>query len=446
MSFSTDKQTLDDLNIPGKYKPGSVFTLFNKVQTSGGERLLEYMFHNPLTNVNEINDRRAVFQYFEQKALTFPFDRQSFEVMENYLGAGCNSNLMAAGINNLRKKILGAIVRDEAYNILQTGLQATIYVLNAFYDFLNSLKGADGSNPYQEQRLTAESILADKRLGWLKAGQGGKKLTVLKVTRYDYLLRSVLSGEMETLLNLIYQLDVYIAVSDVSRLHGFSYAQALPADRNVLSATSLRHPRLEKAVGNTVSISRDSNVLFLTGANMAGKSTFMKSFGIAVYLAHMGFPVAANDMVFSVKDGLCSSINVPDNLNMGYSHFYAEVLRVKKVAEEVSREKNLVVIFDELFKGTNVKDAYEGTMAITKAFSEYRNCFFIISTHIIEVGEILQPACDNLQFAFLPTIMEGGKPRYSYKLQQGITNDRMGMIIIEQEGILDMMRQEIKRK
>jgi len=60
-------------------------------------------------------------------------------------------------------------------------------------------------------------------------------------------------------------------------------------------------------------------MLFLTGANMAGKSTLMKAFGIAVYLAHMGFPVAAAGMNFSVMDGLFSSIDVPDDLNMGYS-------------------------------------------------------------------------------------------------------------------------------
>jgi len=70
-------------------------------------------------------------------------------------------------------------------------------------------------------------------------------------------------------------------------------------------------------VGNTISLHKDSNVAFLTGANMAGKSTWMKSVGIAVYLAHMGFPVAATGMDFSVRDGLYSSINVADNISLG---------------------------------------------------------------------------------------------------------------------------------
>ncbi len=109
--------------------------------------------------------------------------------------------------------------------------------------------------------------------------------------------------------------------------------------RTPIRVQGLYHPGITGAVTNSVSLHGNSNVIFLTGANMAGKSTFMKSFGIAVYLAHMGFPLAVEHMVFSIRDGLFSSINVPDNLKMGYSHFYAEVLRVKQVAETRKRGK-----------------------------------------------------------------------------------------------------------
>jgi DNA mismatch repair protein MutS len=225
----------------------------------------------------------------------------------------------------------------------------------------------------------------------------------------------------------------------VGRVKGFTWGRARRAEDNVFHAADLRHPGLDRAVGNRMAFSGDSNVLFLTGANMAGKSTLMKSFGIAVYLAHMGFPVAAQDMEFSVREGLYSSINVPDDLSLGYSHFYAEVLRVKKVAEAVSAGRNLVVIFDELFKGTNVKDAYDATLSVTEALAAYSRCWFVISTHIIEVGETLRQRSDNLQFAYLPTVMDGVTPRYPYILEKGITNDRHGMLIIGNEGILDIL-------
>lgn len=439
MSFIADKQTLNDLNMLGKHKPGSVYSLFNRVQTGGGERLLEHMFQHPLTGVDEINQRSRVFQYFHEKQLQFPLKNTAFRMMENYLGMGTYGSYLITLAECCRKKYLGFVVHDEQYRIITEGLRTTISLLHALRNFVEQVKEED-DHPGLEKIFTVKKILTGRQLEWLSRAREESALPLLKVARYDHLLRHVLRNEMESVMEGIYHLDAYIAVSDVARTKGFTYAHALPGGNTVISTTALSHPCLEKAVANPVALHREKNVFFLTGANMAGKSTFMKSFGIAVYLAHMGFPVAAADMKFSVMDGLYSSINVPDNLSLGYSHFYAEVLRVKEVAKEVSRSRTLVVIFDELFKGTNVKDAYDATLAVTAAFSEYRNCFFIISTHIIEVGEALRQQCDNLQYAYLPTVIEGTVPRYTYRLKEGITNDRHGMMIIENEKISEIIR------
>ena len=174
---------------------------------------------------------------------------------------------------------------------------------------------------------------------------------------------------------------------------------------------------------------------------MAGKSTLMKSFSIAVYLAHMGFPVAAKMMDFTVQEGMYTSINVSDNLVLGYSHFYAEVMRVKCVAEKVASGKRMFVVFDELFKGTNVKDAFDATVAVTEAFSNHHCCSYIISTHIIEAGHTLREQMNNLQFSYLPTEMKEGRPTYTYRLQEGVTDDRQGMIIINNERIVEILNQ-----
>ena len=157
---------------------------------------------------------------------------------------------------------------------------------------------------------------------------------------------------------------------------------------------------MKNAVPNSIHVTTDSNIIFLTGANMAGKSTFMKSLSIAMFLAHAGFPVAAKKMEFAVLDGVYTTINLPDNLGMGASHFYAEVLRVKKMAQELSLKKDLFIVFDELFRGTNVKDAYEATIAITTAFAKKRKSIFVISTHIIEAGDVLKEKCSNISFVY----------------------------------------------
>src|SRR5690606_8532183 len=159
---------------------------------------------------------------------------------------------------------------------------------------------------------------------------------------YDHLLKGRLRKKMGAVLSFIYETDVYLAVGGVAVEKNFGYARALPPEANVFSAKALRHPCLAKAVGNNVVMRKDSNVLFLTGANMAGKSTLMKSIGIGFYLAHMGFPVAASGMEFSVREGLYSSINVADNIGLGYSHFYAEVVRVKQAALAAASGKRLL--------------------------------------------------------------------------------------------------------
>src|SRR5690606_258638 len=104
------------------------------------------------------------------------------------------------------------------------------------------------------------------------------------------------------------------------------------------------HPELPKPVPNDISMNGNDTVIFLTGANMAGKSTLLRSLATAIYLAHMGFPVAAEEMELSVMDGIYTTINLPDNLGIGASHFYAEVLRVKKVAAELQKGKSIFVI------------------------------------------------------------------------------------------------------
>jgi DNA mismatch repair ATPase MutS len=324
---------------------------------------------------------------------------------------------------------------------MKSGFTAAALFLKSCKYFFRQL-GA-GDNPFSKQIKLANALLNNKQLDWLDQSIDPDSLSFFKLSSCDHLLRATMKTELQSLMEIIYELDVYITVSKCASDNSYGYAKALPAEKHVFKAEELKHPLLKNAVGNTISMTQDSNMVFLTGANMAGKSTLMKTIGISFFLAHLGFPVAAKNMEFSVKEGLCSSINTPDNLSMGYSHFYAEVMRVKKVAEEVAAGQNMLVIFDELFKGTNVKDAFDATHAVTESFAAYNNCFFIISTHIIEVGEALKAECNNIQFKYLPTILQGTVPRYTYTLNEGITSDRQGMMIIENEGILELLNHTV---
>ncbi len=443
MSFETDKQTLEDLNILGRYKNNSVYSIFCDMVTRGGERLLERMFLNPLTDAAEINRRTRIFQYFKEHDIAFPGEARECDIVEQYLSGASGKHWVFNLTVLLRAKMLELIGNNAVINQWHEQVITTLFFLQKARDYLNEIVKTITGNPLEEQIKWGHALLQDRAFACMLEFRG-EKLSLGEMFKFDKILRCDLNKKLVELVKLFYEIDLNTVVGRVAREREFCFPVAFADHEVSMGIRGLFHPALPGAVSNDLEVTKNKNVFFLTGANMAGKSTLMKSFGIAVYMAHMGFPVAAKSMVFTVQDGIYTSINVPDNINLGYSHFYAEVLRVKKVAEEVSLSKRLVVIFDELFKGTNVKDAFDATLAVTQALAKRRACSFMISTHIIEVGQELGKVCDNVTFAYLPTVMKDKVPTYTYRLENGITNDKHGMIIINNERIVDIIRSRVR--
>jgi DNA mismatch repair protein MutS len=162
MPFETDKQTLEELNLPGKFRQGSVYHLFNRTKTRGGEQELDNMFHHPLTDAKAINDRIAIFRFFQEQQLVFPFDPQQVTLMREYLdtGTGSNAPLTLAGI--FIKKGLAVVTRDEQYKKIMQGLQATIITLNKCHVFVSGLRHVAGV--YASRVAAIGQILGDKRV------------------------------------------------------------------------------------------------------------------------------------------------------------------------------------------------------------------------------------------------------------------------------------------
>ncbi|AOW18147.1 hypothetical protein LPB03_12090 [Polaribacter vadi] len=436
MGFITDKQTMDDLNILGRYKNNSIFRVFNNTITSGGGRLLENMFQHPLTNIADINARKEKFSFFEKLQVALPFNSKEIEIVEYYFRNPASKNKLTATTNLTKIKLMNYVFYDKEYTTIRDGLEKTIQVFSKLKVVLKRIEQESKNTFYHAQAKKMTNLLNHKSLELAWQCVGVHPLSLKQLLNLDFIFRGVLYNEFIDLLNELYKMDVYISVSDVSRKRKFVYAKAVKKEEKYIDIKQGYHPCIPEAIANDIYIGKDKHVFFLTGANMAGKSTLMKSFGVIVYLAHMGFPVAAKQMTFSLHEGIYTSINVPDNIDKGYSHFYAEVVRVKHVAQQVATNKQLVIIFDELFKGTNVKDASDGTIAIVDAFSK-RNGAFIISTHIMEAGITLGENNDRLFFRYLPTIVKNNVPTYPYVLEDGITDDRQGMMIIQNERIIE---------
>ncbi len=162
MSFNIDRQTLDELNLLGKFRQGSVYGLFNQVKTRGGEQLLDHLFHHPLEEARAINERSAIFQFFQEARLSFPFDPQEVSLVREYLDSGARKSALLTLIQTLIKKGLSGLIRDERYKKDVQGLQATIGVMKNCYAMVELLGSMTG--PYGARIKAIRGILSDKRL------------------------------------------------------------------------------------------------------------------------------------------------------------------------------------------------------------------------------------------------------------------------------------------
>ncbi|QEC45125.1 MutS-related protein [Pseudobacter ginsenosidimutans] len=424
MYLQTDDQTIGDLRLFSKRDHSGIYDIYNNTSTRGGEEMLEHMFRNPLSSQEAITNRATIIASLAQLNTCFPFRASLLDSVEKFMADDKEGK-------DGQRAVLG---EKEISN----GVTSMIELLHAMREFVQKgdLVNVPALNNEREKML---SLLSTPALKPVFNEKPPGRLSYAAVTAFDLLLRVRERDKILSILQFIYLMDVYISVAQVSSKHNFIFPTVHPKGSNVLRVEGVYHPELKNPVPNSLAMGAEKSVVFLTGANMAGKSTFLRSFSTAVYIAHMGFPVAAGSMEFSVMDGVYTTINLPDNLGIGASHFYAEVLRVKKMAAELGTGKSIFVLFDELFRGTNVKDAHEGTVALTKAFAQKKNSMFIISSHIVEAADELKEK-SNIGFHYLPTRMNGTVPEYTYTLEEGITDDRHGMIIIRNEGILDILK------
>lgn len=438
MSFIIDRQTISDLGIMSVPHGRAVVSLFGPARTAAGDAKLREMLSSPLGDCARINSRASMIEYFATHGTDFPFEGDWFDSAHAYLSdedSRQRSSLSAgAGLRGWLARLMNA---DTGYAAVLAGARAVARIARTSRSFL--------------QNLCSDSSLTGFRTAvpdMLKASEDlctvfpdGEKWSFSKLVAIDAVLHGPLAQKALMLLDFLGTADACISIAQASLRLGFHRAEVMDDGDDTLEIKGLRHPLLEAAVPNDIQIgARQGNVLFLTGANMAGKSTLMKALGIAVYLAHSGFPVPAESMRISLRDGICTAINLPDDISRGYSHFYSEVRRLKRVAMLVGAGRRMLVIFDELFRGTNVKDAYDGTLEVVRRFASIPSSIFLVSTHIVEVAEALKQSSGNISYRYLPTVMHGSVPHYTYKLEEGVTSDRHGRLIIRNEGLLDILQ------
>lgn len=203
----------------------------------------------------------------------------------------------------------------------------------------------------------------------------------------------------------------------------------------VFEAKSLAHPLIsaKKRVANDVKLGYQKNMYLLTGANMSGKSTFLRSIGINLILAQIGSPVCAKSLIFSSLK-IQTSLHQTDSLEENKSYFYAELERIQRIVQKASQEKCLILL-DEVLRGTNSEDKRNGTSLLIKRLMKEK-CLSIIATHDVELGQMEKDFAENLENLCFESQIIDDELIFDYTLRHGIAQNKNATFLMEKMGIV----------
>ena len=293
-------------------------------------------------------------------------------------------------------------------------------------------------NPLKKVLSAIESIIKKNQLAFVKKYNNSDELSNTQVLEFAHFIRYVYKHNMLDLVVLYAQIDAWYGMARAVEKHGLIFPVFVQNDDPIIEVTGLYHLLVQQPVAYDVVLNKKTNFLFLTGANMAGKSTFIKSVGASVFLAHIGMGVPAQQMNLTLFDGLLSNINVVDNITKGESYFYNEVQRIKATITKISDGKKWLILIDELFKGTNIQDAMKCSTTVIEGLLKMKKSLFILSTHLYEIGAELK-MYPNIGFKYFETSVINEQLYFSYHLKDGISNDRLGYLILKREGVVSML-------
>jgi ABC-type multidrug transport system fused ATPase/permease subunit len=234
-------------------------------------------------------------------------------------------------------------------------------------------------------------------------------------------------------------IDVIGEIEALSSLAILNYDHpewALPEiyeDQPRFFATEIGHPLLpDNRVCNDISMMRRGQAYLITGSNMSGKSTLLRTVGINLVLAYAGAPVCARELhctVFSIY----TSMRVRDDLESSTSSFYAELLRIKRMIDAAKSGEQVFFLLDEIFKGTNSRDRHTGARVLIKQLSA-EGAIGFVSTHDVELGDLANDDNKIRNFHFREYYKDG-QLYFDYKLHQGVSNTRNAIYLMKMVGI-----------
>lgn len=431
-----DSQTLQELQIlPRNPRDASILNFFDHTATEGGRDKLREMLLKPKASISELSSFQDLLKAIIHKPHSYKIDipRTYVAAAETYYASNIAYSMSQDVFQHWFDTWIYSWRNPSEFYIVQSGLVATFRLLRTVQTMLASL---DGPPKMLEADLTFLGSFFERK--GLKSVLKMKetKLSMRIIFTWDYYLRILYKKDFRKILDIFYTLDAYqaIAKTTISNNLHFPIFEDQTHEKVTFEAHHIWHPLIQSAVPNSLSLNNQTPVCMLTGANTSGKTTFLKTCGIVVYLAHLGWPVPAENLRLSFSDRLFTSIHLSDNIALGYSHFYNEVMRIKAISEALAAGESCFVIIDELFRGTNQEDSLNCSMTVIDGFAGKKNSFFLVSTHL---AELLKHYQDNPAICFrcFKTQIIGDDFKNTYQIEDGISTERLGQVILKKAGI-----------
>jgi len=444
--FKIDAVTLKELGIfSSDQQEECIFNLFDHTVTEGGHYYLKKHFQFPLNNREHIVQFQDAIKTIATagEQWKFPFEKINLRNIEFYLGSNIDS-FKGETHYDIFVDSLSLIFSDrQSYSIIQSGIREVSRFLKVLSAFHNQLQHFKNSSILGEVYQEISQFMEDRRIKELLEMK--QHIPFLKILHFDKQLRIETKQNLKHLINNIYKLDALTAMAKANEQYHLSFPEITDNREPFIRTEGLYHLLVENPHTNPVTFSNRQNIMFLTGPNMAGKTTYLKSVGIAVYLAHLGSGVPASTMQTTVFNGILTNFSNADSIKYGYSYYLSEVRRIREAAQLLTAEKKVLLLFDEPFKGTNVKDAFDATALIISGLVEWELSVTIIASHLSELETELKKY-PGIQFACFTSDGNANKPSFNYQLKSGVSNERLGLWIIKNEKVMYFLLQNKKNE
>ena len=235
--------------------------------------------------------------------------------------------------------------------------------------------------------------------------------------------------------DMLAQFETISSLATLSFNHPEWCFPLLKKDHFYIEGNNIGHPLINaaKRVNNNIFIEKKGEIMLITGSNMAGKSTYLRSIGINVVLAMAGSPVCATTFILSPVQ-ILSSMRIADNLAESTSTFYAELKKLKTVIDCVNEKAHVFILLDEILRGTNSLDRHTGSVALLKQLIK-KEAAGIIATHDVELAELKTVYPENILNYHFDAQINKEELYFDYKIKTGVCENLNASILMKKIGI-----------